>query len=110
MEEVAAVSTSLLDNRTLILGTNLTINELEEIQKCLTERSLHDGPVKIDGTNVAHVDMAIIQLLVAFFNYAFSWVNGVVWQGASDELKDAVSLIGLGGFFGFEDDGTISIS
>ena len=100
MSNATHVKTHLTDDRVLVLGSNLTLSKLELLHECMLERSLHNGPVEIDGSNVEAIDTASIQLLSAFVNYAYSWINGLIWMSPSTALIEAAELLGLADFLG----------
>ncbi len=100
MSEDTLVKTYLTDDRTLVLGSNLTIAELDALHECMLERSLHNGPVEVNASHVEMVDTASLQLIAAFLNYAVSWINGLNWIEPSDALKEATDLMGLSEFLG----------
>ncbi len=100
MSDATPIKTYLTDSKTLVLGSNLSFSKLDLLHECMLERSLHNGPVKIDGSHVEAVDAASIQLISAFVNYAYSWINGLEWVEPSTALVEASDLMGLTDFLG----------
>lgn len=94
------VKTHMTEDKTLVLGAQFTQHELDSMFECMTERSLHNGPVRIDGRHVEYVDVASIQVLSAFVSYTYSWINGPVWVEPSAYLLEVTDLLGVASFLG----------
>lgn len=100
MDARKPVKTNMQEDFTLVLGENFTRDELDAIFESMTERSMHNGPVRINASHVENVDIAAMQVLSAFVSYAYSWINGPVWIEPSEYFVEAADLLGMASFLG----------
>lgn len=78
----------------IMLDELLTIAHAEALSNSLEESFRDSKPVVFNGSHVKRVDMAILQLLIAFFSSMEKAGVAVSWSGVSDEMRDAARLIG----------------
>lgn len=77
------------------LPPRLSIAQCMELHRTLTACCVGDGPLLLDGSRVEEIDTAILQLLVS------AWLGGAKrgvecqWQGVSEALRRAATLIGV---------------
>jgi anti-anti-sigma regulatory factor len=84
------------------LPPTLTIADAGEFHAVL-EGVLHGAvPVTLDGSSVESVDGAGLQLLAGFIKSADESSLPVSWCGASERLREAAAIVGLGGVLHFD--------
>ena len=79
----------------LKLEESITIADVGEYQAKLAAYLVSGDSVEIDGSQVASVDGAGLQLLAAFVKDLISKSAGVTWLGASDALQRAARQFGV---------------
>lgn len=84
------------------LPPTLTIAEAGELHAVLQSVLQRATPVTLDGSSVESVDGAGLQLLAGFVKSADEVSLPVSWCGASDRLRQAAAVVGLGGVLRFD--------
>lgn len=79
----------------VVLPEDARLAGLDEVVPQLREAA-KAASAELDASAVARVDGALLQLLVAFRRAAAASGCTVRWLGASDALRDAAQLLGLG--------------
>ncbi|MGE7136096.1 STAS domain-containing protein [Luteibacter sp. NPDC031894] len=79
----------------LALDADLRIAAAPALRDTLLAVLAAGGPVELDGTAVAQVDTAALQVLAAFSRDARAAGLPVAWTGVSDSLRRGVSVLGL---------------
>jgi len=86
----------------VLLPQNLDLTRadslLAALQACLT----HDAPVHLDGSGVAHISTASLQVLVAAARTARALGRQFVLAAPSDVLRAAAQDLGLACMLGME--------
>ena len=77
------------------LDANLTITEVCGLQRNMLEVLRSSSALILDGSDVAKVDTAGIQLLTLFFRDAADRKLEIRWHGASERLQLAARQLGL---------------
>jgi anti-anti-sigma regulatory factor len=77
------------------LGATLDITRTESLYREFSDALSSAKTVVLDGREVAHADMASLQMLAGFFLAAANNGAGCRWDGISGVLRDAVRLCGL---------------
>lgn len=80
----------------VVLPKRLTIAEAAVLHRQLQGAVERGGPVAVDGSQVAEIDTAGLQLLVCLWRT----VGDCRWLDASDALRSAACLIGVAGDMG----------
>ena len=88
-----------MDNsqRTLVVtcDESIDITIVHELHAHLNKAIQDQQSVELDAGQVERADTAVIQSLAAFFRAAAGAGLTVKWRSASEELKNAVALIGM---------------
>ncbi|MCP3665394.1 MAG: STAS domain-containing protein [Gammaproteobacteria bacterium] len=79
----------------LNLGSALTIRDVVEWRDKMMQALDVPGGVKIDAGDLEQIDGAGLQLLVSFVKEADARSCDLVWLGASDNLRQGISILGL---------------
>lgn len=87
--------------RAYVLPESLTIRDAREFVKTMREVCTHSVPL-LDGSAVAEVDTAGLQVLVAAAVAARVAGPGLRWSATSPALQHAVDGFGLGACLGLE--------
>jgi anti-anti-sigma regulatory factor len=77
------------------MGDSLTIAEVADSHRRLTELLASGGAITLDGGGIEGIDGAGLQLLAALMRDASGQGIEVNWSGASDALKAAADQVGL---------------
>jgi anti-anti-sigma regulatory factor len=80
----------------VVLGTTCTIHEAQALRIHLMEQLAHPGPYVIDGAEVAQIDTAGLQLVVAFALDCLERNVHYVWTARSPALEEAIRILGVG--------------
>jgi phospholipid transport system transporter-binding protein len=89
-EQEAPVSKAVL-----VLDSDLRIGAAPGLREALLEKLALGEAVRLDGSAVAQVDTAALQVLGAFVRDARARDIEIQWHGASDTLRKGVVLLGL---------------
>jgi phospholipid transport system transporter-binding protein len=79
----------------LVLESDLRIGAAPALREALLGKLALGAAVHLDGSGVAQVDTAALQVLGAFMRDARARDIEVDWHGASDTLHKGVVLLGL---------------
>ena len=79
----------------LDLGEQLTISNVSDRHLAWRELADGDDDLAIDGGNIASVDSAGLQLLLALKRAKEQQARSFSWQACSDELIDIARLAGI---------------
>ena len=77
------------------LEAALTIREVESVKDKLLEHLQNETNLMIDAQFLEQIDGAGLQLIVSAITQVKEDGGEISWQSVSDELKDAVSTLGL---------------
>ncbi len=77
------------------LDARLTIAQAAGLHGILLEHLSQSGPVVVDGARVEEIDTAILQLLASLWRTAAARGIACTWRGASNNLRDAATLVGV---------------
>jgi len=90
------------DNKKLAVlkPENMTIYEALEIQALFSTALMQYQNIEIDLSQVAEIDSAGLQLLVALKNDAMKQKKSMVYTGHSREVIDLLALFNMTQFFG----------
>jgi phospholipid transport system transporter-binding protein len=89
-EQESAVSTGIL-----VLDSDLRIGAAPALREALLEKLALGAAVRLDGSAVAQVDTAALQVLGAFVRDARARDIEIQWHGTSDTLHKGAVLLGL---------------
>lgn len=79
------------------LGASLRIQDVETSHRLLTQTLEEGTPVRIDLGELADVDTAGVQLLIAYGREAARRGIEVHWSGEAPVLLNALRLLGMNG-------------
>jgi anti-anti-sigma regulatory factor len=77
------------------LPERLTISEAAELQQALQDAVATGRPIAIDGSQVAEIDTAGLQLLIVLWRSHMAGVAACAWRGVSEPLVRSATLIGV---------------
>lgn len=80
----------------LVLGPTCTIHEATALRSQLLALSAHPGPYELDGSGVAQIDTAGVQLVVAFALDCLERSIHYTWTARSPALEEAIRTLGVG--------------
>jgi ABC-type transporter Mla MlaB component len=89
----------------LSLPPELRIDDVAELQKVLLEAVQVHGCLTVEAADVCEIDLAGVQLLIAFQRARSALGAETVWQAPSATLVSALDLMGLLPMFGLEPQG-----
>jgi anti-anti-sigma regulatory factor len=87
----------------IVLDERLSIVHVAALHRSLCETLAAGVPLTVDGSKVQDIDTAVLQLLASLWRSCRERGIGCAWQGASDALRHAARLIGLGEALHFPD-------
>lgn len=79
----------------LLLSARLGIQNVAELQEQMADILQAEGAVSVDAAKVESVDIAALQLIVAFANTVRAQARPFVWQGSNDTLLGFARLADL---------------
>ena len=85
----------------LVLPEHLTLPHLGELRGRFASL-LEAGDARLDGSGVARVDAAGLQLLFALQQAAADATRRVLWESPSAALRETATLLGLAAELGLE--------
>jgi phospholipid transport system transporter-binding protein len=94
-EQAVPVSTVTVSADVFVLDSDLRIGAAPALREALLEKLALGGTVRLDGSAVAQVDTAALQVLGAFVRDAGARDIEIDWLGASDTLHKGAVLLGL---------------
>jgi len=90
------------DSAPLVLDAVITIAEAAALKDQLLAHINRNGEVTLDGTRVASVDTAGLQILLAFVRTLQGHGAVIRWTGVSPALFNTAQLLGLEGQIGLK--------
>ena len=85
----------------LVLDVQLNIAEAADLHRVLRALLAEGGPVVVDGTRVAQIDTAMLQLLTSLWRTCAERGIACTWSGVSGALRQTASLLGLTAILNF---------
>ncbi|NOX52550.1 MAG: STAS domain-containing protein [Gammaproteobacteria bacterium] len=82
-------------DNTLQLDSKLSIHNIAELKSSLDEKTVNEGDVVLDGSQVQAVDTAALQLMSAFALVMREQARPLRWVDPSTTILDAAKLTGL---------------
>jgi anti-anti-sigma regulatory factor len=99
----ASMATRVKPSAPVELEARMTIVQAASLHQTLLARVALGAPIVVDGTQVEEIDTAILQLLASLWRTCLARGIGCTWQGASDALRHAATLVGMAGMLQFAD-------
>ena len=93
--EVEVAETAADSATVFTFEDSLTISDVADLHQSLTEALSETGEIRLDGSEIRQADGAGMQLLAGFAQEAVKLHVPFKWLGASEELCEAATQLGL---------------